>query len=113
MTTRLSGLMLLVASVLGCSGCNQCRDWGEDPWVPGRVVVGFDVELTDDEIDEINAELGTSINICWGPTNYCVIELPAGLGISEALCFYQNHPRVRFALPDSYVSVGAEPDAGS
>lgn len=95
--------ILLVLAALTVAGCNQCRDWGEDPWVPGEVVVGFDDDITLDEIREINAEVGTSIGICY-PVWYCTLDLPAGLGISEALCFYEHHPRVRFALPNSYVT---------
>lgn len=104
--------ILLVLVSLTLAGCNQCRDWGEDPWVPGEVVVGFDEDITVGEIREINAEVGTSIKTCY-PEWYCTIDLPAGVGISEAMCFYEHHPRVRFALPNTYVTRGlASADGG-
>ncbi|MEQ8719696.1 MAG: hypothetical protein RLO52_06970 [Sandaracinaceae bacterium] len=103
--------ILLVLGALTAAGCDQCRNWGEDPWVPGQVVVGFDEDITIAEVEAINEDIGASIEICY-PVHYCTMRLPAGVGISEALCFYDGHPRVRFALPNSYVSSSSSGDAG-
>lgn len=84
-------------------GCHDCPDWGEDPWVPGEVVVTFAADITREEVDRINAEIGAHATKCY-PVHYCTIALPAGVGMSDAMCFYDHHPRVRVALPNFYVS---------
>ncbi len=103
--------ILLGLAALTLAGCEQCPNWGEDPWIPGQVVVGFDADINLDEIEAINEDIGASVEICY-PVYYCTIRLPAGVGISEALCFYDRHPRVRFALPNNYVSTSSSSDAG-
>jgi hypothetical protein len=68
-----------------------------------RVVVRFEGGTSSAEIDEINAELGTTIIATDPTTNYYVLHLPASTTLEDAIAFYHGRDEVRFTLPDSLV----------
>jgi subtilisin family serine protease len=78
-------------------------------FIDDQVVVGYDMDVSRDEIDAIDAELGASILWCWWPTKYCTLHLPIDVPVRQALEHYATHDRVRFALPNNLAWQTATP----
>jgi hypothetical protein len=100
--TMLNLLVVALLSALALTSC--CPDPPDSPYIlRDRVVVMFKEGVPRERIDEINAEIGTTVRDCICDKNYFILALPERVNLGEALCFYRSKPDVEFALYDTEV----------
>lgn len=92
---RLLVTMLALGGALCASGTGAAR---AADYVPGKVVVGYSSAPTGHLMRALNARVGTRADS--PATGERVLELPAGMGVGQAIARLRSQPGVAYAVPD-------------
>lgn len=103
---RSAPLLFLATIVVFCSGSNLAlsQDSEKSAFVPGRILVKPEAGVSQVSIERVEGLKGASVEEELPLADVLVVDLPAGVSVSEAVRLYEGSPNVEYAEPDYLIS---------
>ena len=80
-----------------------------DEHIPHQLLVSFNAGVTQEEIDDLNAEIGAEIKHQFHDTNVFHVQLPTTTTVEEAQTFYAESDLVKGTCPDFVLVLATTP----
>lgn len=108
-STALLSVALLVSlagliSSSGSASSQTSEEPGEPAFAPGRVLVKPEAGVSDASVERVEGLQGANVEEELPLANALVVDLPAGVSVSEAVTLYEDSPNVEYAEPDYLIS---------
>lgn len=99
-------LLFLVTIGVFCSGSNLAlsQDSEKSAFVPGRILVKPEAGVSQVSVERVEGLKGASVEEELPLVDVLVVDLPAGVSVSEATRLYEGSPNVEYAEPDYLIS---------
>ncbi|OGW63205.1 MAG: hypothetical protein A2638_01735 [Nitrospirae bacterium RIFCSPHIGHO2_01_FULL_66_17] len=101
------GILLALAVGLGACGDQTEPAPSTNRYVPDQILVLFRDDVTREQIDMLNDQIGAAVLSKSPYTNNYLLSLPSYVSVTEAQSFYRASDLVVVALPNYYFDLAS------